>query len=85
VIEGFKAQVSAYTAQLDGYKASVSSMAEQARAASEYNTSTADVFRSEVQGLAAYNEVLTKQWEATMNISEKIAEVAISAASPAIA
>jgi hypothetical protein len=80
VIEGFKAQVSAYTAQLDGYKASVSSMAEQARAASEYNTSTADVFRSEVQGLAAYNEVLTKQWEATMNISEKIAEVAISAA-----
>jgi hypothetical protein len=80
VIEGFKAQVSAYTAQLDGYKAAVTGMAEEARAAAEHNQAAADVYKAEIQGISSYNEVLTKEWEATMNISEKIAEVAITAA-----
>jgi hypothetical protein len=80
LIEGFKAQVSAYSAQLEGYRAAVTGMAEQAKAASEYNSATADVYRSEMTALASYNEVLTKQWQATMEISEKIAEVGVQAA-----
>ncbi|MDR3427800.1 hypothetical protein [Silvimonas sp.] len=80
LIEGFKAQVSAYSTQLEGYRAAVTGMAEQARAASEYNSAAADVYRSEMTAIASYNDVLTKQWQATMDISEKIAEVGVQAA-----
>ena len=80
VIEGYKATVTGYTARLDAYRAQLMSMSEQAKAASEYNTATADVYRSEMSALASYNEVLTKQWQASIEIAEKQAEVAVQAA-----
>jgi len=79
-IEGYKATISGYTANLEAYKADISAMAEQVRAASEYNTATAEVYRSEMTALASYNEVLTKQWQAQIEIAEKVAEVGIQAA-----
>jgi hypothetical protein len=79
-IEGYKAQISGYTAKLEAYKASVTGMAEQARAASEFNQASAEVYRSQMSALASYNEVLTKQWQAQIEISEKVAEVGIQAA-----
>lgn len=80
LIEGFKAQVSGYSAQLDGYRAAIQGMSEQAKAAAEFNTSAAEVYRAETGALSSYNEVLTKQWQASIEIAEKVAEVGIQAA-----
>ena len=79
-IEGYKATISGYVAQLEAYKAEITAMSEQTRSASLYNTATADVYRSEMTALASYNEVLTKQWQAQIEIAEKVAEVGIQAA-----
>lgn len=79
-IEGYKAQVLGYTTQIDGFKAAVTGMAEQARAAASYNTAEAEVYKAEVQGLSAYNETLTKQWQAAIEEGARIAQVAVSAA-----
>lgn len=74
------AQIKNYQSQLEGYKADLQALVEQARATSEYNTSQAEVFRAIVQGDAAYNEVLTKQWQAVIDTNEKVAEVGVKAA-----
>lgn len=79
-IEGYKAQISGYTAKLEAYKAQIGAMSEQVRGASMYNTATAEVYRSEMTALASYNEVLTKQWQAQIEIAEKITEVGVQAA-----
>lgn len=79
-IEGYKAQVLGYTTEIDGYKAAVTGMAEQARAAAAFNTAEAEVYKAEVQGLSAYNETLTKQWQAVIDEGTRIAQVAVSAA-----
>jgi hypothetical protein len=80
LIEGFKAQIAAYTAQLDGYKASLEAMTEQARAAALYNESQASVYNSLTQALSAYNDVLTKQWQAVINEQLQVTQIGVTAA-----
>lgn len=79
-IEGYKAEISGYTARLDAYRAAILSMGEQAKAGAEYNQAAADVYRSEVQAYVGYANILTEQWKAQAEIQEKEAEVAIKAA-----
>jgi hypothetical protein len=79
-IEEFKGRIAAYTGQLEGYKASVQGMIGQAQAAGAYNQAAAEVYRAEVGGLSSYNEVLTAQWKAVIDIDERIAEIGIKAA-----
>ena len=80
MISGYKANIDGYVAKLDGYKAQVSAMSEHIKGAAAYNTSVADVYRSEMTALASYNSVLTEQWKAAADLSEKQAEVAVKAA-----
>jgi hypothetical protein len=79
-VAAYRAQIDAYTAQLEGFKAAIQSMIGQAQAASLFNTAQADVFRSEVAALTAFNGTLTAQWQSVLNEQEKIAEVGVAAA-----
>lgn len=80
VIEQYKGRIQGYEAQLDAFKANLQAMVEQARAAALVNENSARVYSAEVGAVSAYNELLTKQWEAITNEQEKIAEVAVKAA-----
>lgn len=79
-IAAFRGQIDAYTAQLTGYKSRIEAMVGQAQAANYYNTAAAEVYRAEVSGASAYNDTLTKQWQAVIDLNERVAEVAVKAA-----
>lgn len=76
----FHSQVEAYQAQLAGYDSAIKGMVGQAQAASTFNTATAEVFRAQVQAMASYNDVLTKQWEAILNEQAQITQIGVSEA-----
>ena len=76
----FHSQIEAYQAQLAGYDSAIKGMIGQAQAASTFNTATAEVFTAQVQAMASYNDVLTKQWEAIMNEQAQITQIAVSEA-----
>ena len=80
LIEELRAQVTAYTAQLEGYKAAITGMVGQAQAASLFNTAEADVYRSGVAAITAYNQVLTAQWQAVLNEQLQVTQIGVSAA-----
>lgn len=74
-IEAYKGKIAGYHAQIDGYKAGLDAMVAEARATAEYNTSQAEVFRAQVSGTSAYNDALTRQWSASVEISARMAEL----------
>ena len=80
LVAQFRGQVEAYTAQLDGYKASLQAMVSQAQSAQMFNTANVDAYRALTQADAAYNETLTKQWEAIINEQLQVTQVAVKAA-----
>lgn len=80
LVEAFKGRIAAKTVEYDGFKAAVAAATEQARAQAAFNQNKTDIFRAEVEGTTAYNELLTKQWEAVLSEQEKIAEVGVQAA-----
>lgn len=79
-VETYKANIGAYEARLEAYKAALQAMTEQARAAALYNSSQTDFYRAEIAGFSSYNDNLTKQWQAVIEIAEKQAEVGVKAA-----
>lgn len=64
----------------EGYKAAASAEASRAKALADNNTSAAEVYKATVQGLASYNEVLTKQWQVTYDQAQRTVDIGVNAA-----
>lgn len=64
----------------EGYKAAAAAEASRAKALADNNTSAAEVYKATVQGLASYNETLTKQWQVTYDQAQRTADISINAA-----
>ena len=79
-VADYKGRIDAYITQIELYKSQIQSMIGQSQSASFYNTAQAEVYRAELGALSSYNEVLTKQWEATISEGTNIAQVAVKAA-----
>lgn len=79
-VKAFEGQVAGKTAEYDGYKAAVSGESARVEALAKTSSVLADAYRSQVTGISAYNEVLTKQWQATLDQNQRTAEIGISAA-----
>lgn len=79
-IEEFKGRISAKNAEYDGYKAIVGAESARVQALATNNTSVAEVYKATVQGLASYNEVLTKQWQVSIDQAQRVTEIGIAAA-----
>jgi hypothetical protein len=80
LIAQYKGRIDAYTAQLEGYKAQLQGQVALAQAQTAFNTSEVEVFKGEVGALSAYNDNLTKQWEAILNEQTQIAQIAVKEA-----
>lgn len=80
LVQGYEAQTKSYEATLDGYKAALQAMVEQARSASEFNQAVTAEYAAEAQALGTYNEVLVKEWQAVTTTTLQIAEVEVKTA-----
>lgn len=79
-IDEFKARTDVYVAQNEAYKSTVQAEAARVQALASIDGSRAETYKAEVQGLASYNEVLTKQWQVSLDQAQRTAEIGISAA-----
>ena len=79
-IAELKAQLDARGIEWDGYRAAIQGESARVQAIAQGNTSLAESYRAEISGVSAYNEVLTKQWQATLDQNQRTAEIAVSAA-----
>ena len=79
-LKAFEGQLAAKNAEYDGYKAAVSGEAARVDAIAKTSGVQADAYKSRVESIGAYNETLTKQWAATIDQQERIAEIGVSAA-----
>lgn len=79
-IEEFKAKIDAKNAEWEGYKAASAGQAARAQAIASVNQSLAESYKAESMAVSSYNEVLTKQWQVSIDQAERIVEIGISAA-----
>ena len=64
----------------EGYKAAAVAESSRAKAISDSNASAAEVYKATVQGLASYNETLTKQWQVTYDQAQRTVDIGVNAA-----
>lgn len=79
-IEIYKAQIAEKSNEYEAYKVAVEGSADGVKAIAEQNKAIAELYKATVQGSSTYNEAMVKEWEATISLAEKVAEVGVQAA-----
>jgi hypothetical protein len=79
-VKAFEGQVAAKSAEYDGYKAAVAGESARVEAITKTSSVIADAYKSQVEGYGTFNEILTKQWQATLDVNARISEIGVSAA-----
>ena len=79
-IEEYKGKVMAKTAEWEGYKAAYQGEASRAQAITSGNQSLIEGYKAEVASVTGYNEVLTKQWQVSIDQAQRTSEIAVAAA-----
>lgn len=79
-VEAYKGLIAGKEAEYEGYKAAVAGESARIDGIVKTNSALSDAYRARVTGLAAFNETLTKQWQATLDQQQRIAEIGVSAA-----
>jgi len=79
-IAEFRGKLDAKNSEWTGYKAQVEAEAARSKAVADLNSAQADSYRAEVAGISAYNDALTKQWQATTEQAQRVAEIGVAAA-----
>lgn len=79
-VAGFRAQVDKYVADWEAYKSGYQAEAARAAAITSSNSSMAEMYRAEVQGVSSYNDTLTKQWQVAYEQAQRVAEIGVNAA-----
>lgn len=64
----------------EGYKAAASAESSRAQAIAANNQSAAEIYKATTQGLASYNETLTKQWQVTYDQAQRTVDIGVNAA-----
>lgn len=79
-VDEYKARLQGKQLEWEGYKSRVEAEAAKARAIADSNRSLTDSYASEVRAVEAYNDALTKQWQAALDQAQRTAEIGIQAA-----
>jgi hypothetical protein len=79
-IEEYKGRIMAKTSEWEGYKAAYQGEASRAQAITSSNQSLIEGYKGEVAAVTGFNEVLTKQWQVSLDQAQRSAEIGISAA-----
>lgn len=80
LVDKYQADISVKNLEWEGYKAASSAAAEKARVIASQNSTLIDAYRGEVAATASYNDVLTKQWQVSIDQAQRVTEIGISAA-----
>lgn len=79
-IAAYRGRIEAKSAQFDAYRAAVSGESARIQGQAQTNGAIADAYRAEVSAVGAYNDVLTRQWQATLDQNQRTAEIGINTA-----
>lgn len=79
-VDAYKGRIEANRALWDGYKAQVEGESARVRGITDMNNARAETYKAEVSGTSAFNDVLTKQWQATLDQNQRVSEIAINTA-----
>lgn len=79
-IDEFRARIEAKNAEWEGYKAASAGQAARAQAIASINQSLSESYKAESTAVSSYNEVLTKQWQVSIDQAQRVVEIGIAAA-----
>lgn len=79
-IAQYRGLIEAKTLEWNGYKSQADAEAARVNAIANSQTAEAEVYKAEISGISGYNEVLTKQWQATLDQNQRVAEIGVAAA-----
>ena len=79
-IAAYRARIDVKAAEYDAYKSAIAGESARVDALSKTNGVIADAYRAETGALASYNDVLTKQWQATTEQAQRTAEIGVNTA-----
>jgi hypothetical protein len=79
-IEEYKGKIMAKTAEWEGYKAAYSGETSRAQAITASNQSRIEGYKAAVLETTGYNEVLTKQWQVSIDQAQRVSEIGLGAA-----
>lgn len=79
-VAAYRGRIDASNSRWEAYKSQTDGEAKRVQAFSQINSATADAYRSQVTGVSAFNETLTKQWQVSLDQSQRVAEIGINTA-----
>jgi hypothetical protein len=79
-IAAYRGLIDAKNSEYEGYRAAVAGESARIQGLTQVNAVEADAYKAAVQSAGAYNEVLTKQWQATLDQNQQVSRIAIEAA-----
>ena len=79
-VSEYQGLIAAKTAEYQGYQAAVAGESARVDAIVKNSGVRADAFRAQVQSISSYNDVLVKQWQATLDQNQQTARIGIEAA-----
>lgn len=79
-IAAYRGLIDAKTAEYEGYKAAVAGESARVDAITKTGGLLTDQYKSQVEAVSGFNEVLTKQWQATLDQNQRVAEIGVAAA-----
>lgn len=79
-VAAYRGRIDAKNNEYEAYRSAVQGEASRVQALAQTNGVIADAYRAEVAAVSAYNDVLTKQWQATLEQAQRTAEIGVNAA-----
>lgn len=79
-VAAYRGRIDAKNNEYDAYRSAVQGEAARVQAIAQTNGVVADAYRAEVAAVGAYNDVLTKQWQASLEQAQRTAEIGVNAA-----
>lgn len=79
-IKAYEGLIAGKNAEYEGYRAAVQGETARVQGITAIAGVEADAYKSRVQSVGMYNDVLTKQWQATLDQQQRVSEIAVSAA-----
>lgn len=79
-VAAYRGRIEASNSRWEGYKAQADAEAKRVQAFAAINSAVSDIYRSEVTGVSAYNETLTKQWQVSLDQAQRVSEIGVNTA-----
>lgn len=79
-IAEYRGLIEAKNVEWAGYRAQAEAESARVKSIADLNSARSDIYRATVQGVSGYNDALTKQWQASIDQAQRVAEIGVAAA-----